>query len=173
MKTTEQWLDGILADKDKMNHWLERQYIGEITAATRIRKLSEAAPEKFRLVIKSIANDEARHASWIGGLLYPRGIAIPVIKNAEERYWKPILSELDTFEKTAAAGYHAEGMRLIRIRALANDKRVDQDIRDVFSKILPDEEFHEKAFGAMTSEDAIELTRNLHELGLELLGLEA
>lgn len=61
---------------------------------------------------------------------------------------------------------------MVRIRALASDERVDKDIREVFTKILPDEEFHERAFGAMTSTNQIESTRGLHELGLELLGLE-
>lgn len=175
MKTTEQWLDGILSSKAELDHWLERQYIGELTAAKRIRDLADTAPEKFKAVINRIADDEALHAFWVGELLITRGIGVSWVDqaDAEARYWKPILSELDTFEKTAAAGHHAEGMRLIRIRALAADERVDSDIREVFAKILPDEEFHERAFGAMTSEEAIEVTRNLHELGLELLGLEA
>ena len=175
MKTTEQWLDGILSSKAELDHWLERQYIGELTAAKRIRALADTAPEKFKPVINRIAGDETQHAFWVGMLLKTRGINTPNVDkaDAEARYWKPILSELDTFEKTAAAGHHAEGMRLIRIRALAADERVDSDIREVFAKILPDEEFHERAFGAMTSKEAIEVTRNLHELGLELLGLEA
>ena len=172
MTTTQQWLDRILSSESELHHWLERQFIGELTAAKRIRKLADEAPEKFKPVINRIADDEAQHAFWVGELLVARGITLPAIEHAEDRYWKPILSELDSFEKTAAAGHHAEGMRLIRIRALAADERVDSDIREVFAKILPDEEFHERAFGAMTSADQIEATRGLHELGLERLGLE-
>ena len=172
MTTTQQWLDRILSSESELHHWLERQFIGELTAAKRIRKLADEAPDKFKPVINRIADDEAQHAFWVGELLIARGIAVPAIEHAEDRYWKPILSELDSFEKTAAAGHHAEGMRLIRIRALASDERVDSDIRQVFAKILPDEEFHERAFGAMTSADQIEATRGLHELGLERLGLE-
>ena len=172
---TQQWLDKILADKTELEHWLQRQYIGEMTAAARILHLADIAPNQFKPVINRIADDEWKHTHLVGQLLIDRGINLPYVEHqdAEARYWKPILSELDTFEKTAAAGHHAEGMRLIRIRALAADERVDSDIREVFAKILPDEEFHERAFGAMTSEEAIEVTRNLHELGLELLGLEA
>ena len=169
---TQQWLDKITSDKDKLNHWLERQFIGEITAAKRIRKLADEAPEKFKPVLNRIADDEALHAFWVGELLVARSIQIPLIEHPEDRYWKPILSELDTFEKTAAAGHHAEGMRLVRIRALAESDKVDEDIREVFSRILPDEEFHEKAFGAMTDKQSMEVMRDKHEAGLELLGLE-
>lgn len=172
MTTTQQWLDRILSSESELHHWLQRQFIGELTAAKRIRKLADTSPDKFKPVITRIADDEAQHAFWVGELLLTRGITVPAIEHAEDRYWKPILSELDSFEKTAAAGHHAEGMRLIRIRALASDDRVDSDIREVFTKILPDEEFHERAFGAMTSTDQIEATRGLHELGLERLGLE-
>ena len=105
-------------------------------------------------------------------MLVTRDIQIPVIEHAEDRYWKPILSELDTFEKTAAAGHHAEGMRLVRIRALADSDKVDNDIREVFRKILPDEEFHEVAFGKMSNDEAIKHMQDKHEAGLELLGLE-
>ena len=169
---TKEWLNKTLSSDAELHHWLERQYIGEITAAKRIHKLADEAPEKFKPVLSKIAVDEALHACWVMDLLVARGISVPSIEHSEDRYWKPILSELDTFEKTAAAGYHAEGMRLVRIRALASDIRVDQDIRDVFAKILPDEEFHEKAFGAMSTDEAKGFMSSKHEEGLSRLGLE-
>lgn len=90
---TQQWLDKVTSSKEELHHWLERQYIGEMTAA-------------------------------------------------------------------------------LRIRALADSDKVDADIREVFRKILPDEEFHEKAFGAMSDDESIEFMREKHEAGLDLLGLE-
>lgn len=173
MKTTEQWLEHVLASKADLHHWLQRQYIGEVTAANRIHKLAQAAPYKHFKTLSKIASDELSHAMWVLDLLEARQIPIPKIESAEERYWKPILGEAeDDFDKTAAAGYHAEGMRLIRIRALAADPRVDQDIRDVFARILPDEEFHERAFGAIASERAKAIMANKHQEGLDRLGLE-
>ena len=169
---TQQWLDKVTSSKDELHHWLERQFIGEITAAKRIRKLADEAPEKFKPVINRIADDESLHAFWVGELLVNRNIQIPTVEHAEDRYWKPILSELDSFEKTAAAGHHAEGMRLVRIRALAESDKVDEDIRNVFRKILPDEEFHEKAFGNMSNDESVEFMRDKHKAGLEMLGLE-
>lgn len=169
---TQEWLNKVTSSKEELHHWLERQYIGEMTAAQRIGQLVQEAPVKFKPVLAKIAADELQHAMWVWELLAIRDIKAPVIEHAEDRYWKPILSELDTFEKTAAAGHHAEGMRLVRIRALADSDKVDEDIRDVFRRILPDEEFHEKAFGAMSDEDNIKFMREKHEAGLDMLGLE-
>jgi rubrerythrin len=170
---TEQWLNKVLSSKEELNHWLQRQYVGEVTAANRIHSLALAAPYKHFKVLSKIASDELNHATWVLDLLEAREIPLPKIESAEDRYWKPILGEAeDDFDKTAAAGFHAEGMRLVRIRALANDARVDQDIRDVFARILPDEEYHEKAFGAIASERAKAVMANKHEEGLNRLGLE-
>lgn len=171
---TQQWLDKVLSSQAELIHWLQRQYIGEVTAAQRIRALADRSDiaEQYKKVVLKIAEDEVRHAVWVKALLDARGIALPTIANAEGRYWKPVLEAAEDFDTMAAAGHHAEGMRLVRIRALAADERVDADIREVFQKILPDEEFHERAFGAMASVDAIAFMRDKHEKGLELLGLE-
>ena len=170
---TQEWLEKVLSSEAELHHWLGRQYIGEVTAANRIHALARPAPEKFQKVLYKIASDELNHAQWVLTLLEARNIPIPRMESPEERYWKPIIEEAeDDFDKTAAAGYHAEGMRLVRIRALANDERVDQDIRDVFTRILPDEEYHEKAFGAIASDRAKALMANKHQEGLDRLGLE-
>lgn len=172
MKTTE-WINKILANPAELTHWLQRQYIGEVTAAKRITDLARVAPVKHAKTLYKIASDELSHAKWVLDLLEARQIPTPKIESPEERYWKPVLNEtMDDFDKTAAAGFHAEGMRLVRIRALAADPRIDQDIRDVFAKILPDEEFHERAFGAIASEQAKHIMADKHAEGLNLLGLE-
>jgi rubrerythrin len=169
---TQEWLNKVISSEAELHHWLQRQYIGEVTAANRIHKLAVAAPYKHFKTLSKIAIDELEHAKWVLDLLEARNIPIPKIETPEERYWKPILNEADSFDKTAAAGFHAEGMRLVRIRALAADPRVAEDIRDVFTRILPDEEFHEKAFGAIASEKAKNTMAHKHQEGLDRLGLE-
>lgn len=170
---TQQWLDKVTSSKAELHHWLERQYIGERLAAERIAELAhEKRSTRYGRLLESIALDELQHSTWVADLLTARGIELPVPTMEGTRYWAPILDSLHTFEEIAGAGHHAETMRLHRIRALAADEKIDQDIRNVFAKILPDEEFHAKAFAAMSTEDAIEATRALHNLGLETLGLE-
>lgn len=172
--TTQQWLAKILSSKDKLHNWLIRQYIGEMTAVGRIARLASTAPEKNQPILWKIADDEFQHATWVLNLLIARGISCPDIENAqaEDRYWKPVKEGMNTFEDTAAAGHYAESMRLVRIRAIVNCTEIDKDIRDVFIKILPDEEMHEKAFKAMTNQASLDKMKSKHEAGLKLLGLE-
>jgi len=173
MKTTKQWLAEVKADPAKLTQWLERQYIGEALAADRIKTLAATKQNsRHGKLLDRIAADEFKHASWVAKLLVDRGIAIPTPTMEDTRYWEPILDNLHTFEEIAGAGHHAEVMRLMRITELANDVEIDADIRQVFKQILPDEQFHAKAFEAMSTKDAIDSTRELHNMGLEMLGLE-
>jgi hypothetical protein len=175
---THQWLDKITSSQEELTHWLQRQYVGEVTASNRIKNLTTQFQDKFTekpnwvMVIEKIADDEARHAEWVKQLLVSRNIDIPSTEDAEKRYWSKIGLDDLSFEDTAAAGHHAEHMRLVRIRALADSEKVDNDIREVFKKILPDEEFHEKAFKIMATEESIKKMLDKHEAGMQALGLE-
>lgn len=173
MKTTKQWLEEVKADPVKLTHWLKRQYIGECLAADRIELLAKTVNGRHKHVLMKIAKDEATHAAWVLGLLVSRNIKVPEVSIKDTRYWEPILGNLNSFEEIAGAGHHAETMRLIRIRALAADSMIADDIRQVFTNILPDEEMHAKAFAAMSNESAIESTKALHKQGLDFLGLAA
>mgnify|MGYP000211553779 FL=1 len=172
MKTTQQWLDEVKASPEKLTQWLERQYVGEALAAERIQSLADCTPGRANAILEKIAADEKKHTEWVAELLTARGITLPAPTYDGTRYWEPILENLHTFSEIAGAGHHAEAMRLIRIRALAVDEDIDEDIREVFTRILPDEEMHAKAFAALSTPESIESTRQLHNAGLELLGLE-
>lgn len=170
-KTTNQWVAQIKADPKKLKHWLQRQYVGEVLAAARIASLVKVAPTNWKWHLTSIARDEAKHAVWVKGLLTSRNIKPTKPTYRSTRYWKPILGKRYSFEEVAAIGHHAEKMRLNRITALANDPEIDQDIRDVFKKTLPDEKFHAAAFFAMSTDEAVQSTKDLHQAGLKMLGL--
>ena len=173
MKTTAQWLEEVKFAPNKLNHWLHRQYIGEVLAASRIRQLADDCKNpKHKRVIEKIADDEDNHAEWVKQLLITRNIPIPIPTYENTRYWAPILGNEFSFEEVAGVGHHAETMRLSRIRAIAEDGEMDEDIREVFKRILPDETFHAQAFEAMSTPEAIEYTRKFHVAGTNVLGLE-
>jgi hypothetical protein len=172
MKTTEQWIHEIKTVPGKLEHWLKRQYIGEMLAANRIAELATTqVGTRSEHILNRIASDEKRHSEWIKGLLDARKIPLPTVSIDGTRYWEPILGNLHSFEEVAGAGHHAETMRLVRIEMLSNDEDIDSDIRNIFSAILVDEQFHAKAFNALSTPAAIENTRLLHADGLKLLGL--
>lgn len=171
LKTSSQWLEGIKRDPERFNNWLTRQYVGETLAARRVGDLASQTPAPHQEVLLMIAADEARHAMWVAGLLTARGLTIPAVSYDKDRYWKEALPEGLTFDELLAAGAHAEGMRLERIRLLASDPEVDEDVRLVFQRILPDEERHEAAFKFMAPKEALEATAANHHRGMLALGL--
>lgn len=177
MNMSTQWWSETKADASKINAWLVKQYVGEITAAMRIRNVTEQYKDglgRSYAVLQKIISDEERHAGWVGELLTARGIELPVVnkEEAEQRYWAEVLPTIESFEDAAAVGAHAEEMRLHRIMAIAEDADAPADIRDVFQRILPDEQFHAKAFAAMSSQEALIKNEGNHRRGLEVLGLE-
>lgn len=179
MSTTAEWLAKILSSKEELHHWLKRQWIGEVGAYYRItnvaRKyyLNQELPIGAFDTLQNIAEQEMNHAGWVRDLLETRGLlGQSDIPSGEEKYWKPILGSMESFEEIAAAGHHAEAMRLVRIRALCECEGIDEDIRNVFKRILPEEVFHEAAFKRLSSPEALEKMSGKHQEGLRLLGLE-
>jgi tRNA isopentenyl-2-thiomethyl-A-37 hydroxylase MiaE len=170
MKTSTQWLSEIKSNPFKLIDWLQRQYIGEVLASQRISQLAEDYPQEFKILSK-IALDEYNHAELIKTLLINRNIKLPTITDEDVRYWKPILGNLHSFEEIAGAGHHAEAMRLVRIKLLAEDSEIAEDIRLTFKSILKDEEWHSSAFKNLSTPSAIESTKIIHEEGLNMLGL--
>lgn len=172
MQTSQQWWEATKNDPDRFNHWLVRQYTGEVTAASRITKLALDfnATGRNAKVLEVIAQQEAQHAEWIKGLLETRGVET-VIEPAEDRYWAATLPGIDSLDTGTAVAAHAEKMRLDRIMVIANDPEAPSDVRETFAKILRDELFHERAFREMSSQEALDRTAGNHDLGMQALGL--
>lgn len=155
--------------------WLRKQYHGEHTAAQRIEAYADAhvpRDSRWQKVLVTIAEQERRHAGWVGDLLRARG-ETPAPLRKPERYWDQTLGAIDSLQTGAAVAAHAEEMRLARIEVIASDDAADapEDIRAVFARILPDERFHARAFASMAGASALAQTRGNHERGLAALGL--
>ena len=54
---------------------------------------------------------------------------------------------------------------------IAADPEIDTDIREVFQRILPQEEFHAHAFKVMAGERGMAATANAHAAGRAAIGL--
>lgn len=167
-----EWWNKTKASPEKLLKWLKDQYHGEVTAATRIRELIliyDANP-KWKETVELIASQEEKHAEWVGGLLKTRGIG-PEILNKRERYWEETIKQITDWDTGCAVAAHAEAMRLERIKVICKDESADEDIKEVFAKILVEEEFHEKAFRTFSTSEAMEKTLAGHLAGLNELGL--
>jgi len=174
MKTSKEWWDRVKHDPVLLVRWLRQQFHGEAAAAIRMKKFvqlyGEAAGFNERRTVEEIARQEADHAKWVGQLLLDRGIT-PAILQKTERYWDETLKGIDSWETGCAVAAHAEAMRLDRIRVIAADPESPADVREVFARILPQEEFHERAFRSFTTDAALFTTLGNHTAGAEALGL--
>lgn len=172
-RTSVEWWVATKADPARLAQWLRRQYVGEMAAVNLLSELlirfgSQAPADGWHQVHKVMCQ-EATHARWVYEVMAARGIAPEPNGNAERRYWAQVLPNVNSWAEAMAAGYHAERMRLERIRVIAADldPAVD-DLRVAFSRILPHEEWHERVFDHLRG--GTELTR-YHERGLDALNL--
>lgn len=173
MRTSRTWWNETKASPEKLRAWLRDQFRGEATAGPRIDALRDAfaAPgSRPWRILTVIADQERKHARWVGELLAARGEAV-TIDPVAERYWPAVTEMVEDLASGAAVGAHAEKMRLARIEAIVADEDAPEDIRRVFAKILPDERFHERAFRRLAGEAALARTAAAHDRGRTLLGL--
>jgi rubrerythrin len=167
------WWRKTKGDPAAFIEWLHDQYRGETGAAGRIELLRDRyAPPGSRAfrVLTVVAAQERRHASWIGELLKARGEP-PSPSGKPDRYWRRTLPSIRDLATGAAVGAHAEAMRLERIAAIAADEESAADVRAVFRRILPEEQFHHRAFASLSTPEAMAATEGAHELGRAALGL--
>jgi rubrerythrin len=172
-RTSQEWWDCVKVDAQKMHDWLKNQYHGEKLAATRIREFIIPKMEgKYQFLVERIADDEDRHASWVGNLLHARGITAEILEK-EERYWNEVMTEdfREDGNYAAAVAAHAEEMRLERIKVIMQDDESPEDIKSVFTNIYKDEMFHAKGFKLIAGDEYYNKASENHARGLEALGL--
>lgn len=170
-RQSKTWWDKTKKSDKKITAWLQKQYIGEARAVSRLKiYLDHFNPSsKVRKVVEKIAGQEGQHADWIEDLLYTR-FAVPDLRH-EDRYWKHTLQDIRSFDDMCGVAWAAESMRLERIKVISGDKTAPEDIRNTFKKILKDELFHERAFRTLSSQTSKKKALVNHVKGLKSIGL--
>lgn len=179
MQTSKQWWDATKHDEQALERWLTAQYIGERTAVMRLQKLAQIClehnlPAWKRRLVKLIAGDEYKHASWVADLLFHFQFPVPFVHDKavyEGRYWEKVLVGDKTVEDLFAVGALAEDMRLKRIRAIVEDPETHPKFREIFAKILDDEEGHAAIFAVLAGPEALARNAGQHAEGYKALGL--
>lgn len=172
-RTSAQWWAETKINNETLINWLKNQYHGEAVASERIKKFILPHFEgKYGFMVERIADDEERHASWVGKLLSDRGVT-PEVLQKEEKYWREVMTEdfNNDGNYAAAVAAHAEEMRLERISVIMNDEDAPSDIRKVFTDIYKDELFHAKGFRLIAGDEYYNKTSEKHARGVEALGL--
>lgn len=173
--TSEQWWSEVKADSQKLEKWLQRQYVGEFAAvhllAEILLKYGSQMTECERSNVAKVAHQELLHGTWISELLNSRGVSPEDNASATRRYWNEVLPSVTDFKTSMQAAHQAENMRLARIRTIANDEEAPEDIRNVFKAILPHEEWHEIIFSEMMGDSYSDSLEAAHNQGLFALSL--
>jgi rubrerythrin len=172
-KSSRQWWEATRDDPARLLAWLADQYRGEATAAGRIEALRDLHAEpgsRAHRILTAIAAQERRHAGWVAELLRARGHE-PAPPHDHSRYWREPLAAIVDLATGCAVGAHAEAMRLERIETICDDPAAPPDVCAVFTRILPEERFHERAFRSLATPEALDATRDAHTLGRAALGL--
>ncbi len=177
MRESTEWWNETKADKAKLHHWLQRQYVGEFAAVNLlsmilIRHGAEMTPAEMHNVYRVMCQ-EALHGSWMAELLAAEGIRPEPHADATRRYWEDVLPAVGDFRDAMQAAQQAESMRLHRIRAIAEDDSGDAPLHicEVFKRILPHEEWHEQVFGEMRGDHDNPALHAGHTAGLAALSL--
>lgn len=165
MQTSAEWWNETKNDTVKLHYWLQRQCYGEFEAFKRLKSLSNQFNNE---IIDKIAGQEFMHHKWLKEYMLKHNI--PELPKHETRYWNEVNLKFENLEQAAAVAYHAESMRLERIRLIAKDE-THLDLAQIFQKILIDEEFHAEAFKFISDDDEIAIAKIDHEAGLQALGL--
>ena len=133
-------------------NWLQGQYIGEINAVASMEALLEVFKQqpgtpKAGLLVEKIVRDEKNHVALIGKLLVSRGVEPRMPCETA------VLDGLDTWDDGCAIASRAEAVRAGEIRIVLNDPDTPDDVKMVFSLILSEEAFHERAFRRLAGEE--------------------
>jgi rubrerythrin len=176
MRTSSQWWNEIKSNPEELKQWLIRQYVGEMAAVNLlsdvlIRFGGDMAETEWDDVYK-VMMQEAKHARWVKELLADRHIGIPAGLDATRRYWEEVIPAVEKLDDAAHAAHNAEEMRLHRIRTIAEETDpAYADLQNVFQRILPDEEWHERVFDGLCRTEHNPKMDTAHNKGLRALSL--
>jgi rubrerythrin len=176
---TRNWWHGLLDDKEKLIRFLKRLHQNEFDAEERFRVFADSWKDinedirykDAREVIHLIADQEAYHAKLVEEVLGYRAEVPLLEKKDESKYWRETMPHVHNLETAAAVGAFAEVTALNRFRILVSDTDTPEDLRQIFSLILPDETFHARALSHIAGSEAMNAIRPYHIAGLEALGL--
>lgn len=173
-----EWWSEVLATPGKLEDWLKRQYHSEASAVPRIAKLQDrversdiANKEEWRWLLTIISQDEAKHATQVAKLMESRGLVAKILPEHRSKYMKKFQELPDTIEVMTAVAAYAELTSLTRFGAILQHPDTPQDIRQEFTSILFEEEFHHAAFRRLAGSAAYELASQAHQRGLDAVGI--
>lgn len=160
---TEQWWDMLLNDEEKLHRWLIKLLWVEKGGFDdySIRALQFPHTHEQKLILRKIALDEEKHSRMIEFVLRDRGIT-EFPNDQPSSYWGTMFENIKDVTDYAAASAYGEIAAANRFSFLVNYPFTPDDLKDLFSNILPDEQFHVTALTEIAGKGKMNKFRNLH-----------
>lgn len=165
LEFTKDWWRRCIADNHKMTLWLQKLQRTELSGYTDHIEFmaTHKISNREQLILTNIANDELKHSGLLIDLFADRKIeAVPV--GEESSYWLDILKDVQTFEDYCAANYFGEALAAFRFDVIHSMPETPADIRELISKVLPDEIFHRETLQRLAGDDTLARMKLLHDV---------
>ncbi len=165
---TTAWWSRLVPDEAALTKWLQKLEVTERDGQARNIAANEqwnpAGPE-YRSVAERIllqtGDDEARHADMIVDVLRARGLG-PSGNPPSSIYWARMETHITSLESCCAVFALGERLAAERFQIIVDHPDTPDDIRALVSLILPDENYHTKAYQRLAGQVEIDKMMEHH-----------
>lgn len=169
---TTAWWERTIKDEAKLILWLQKLQQTEIGGyddyMVFIRQFEPE--ERTRKIFSNIADDELKHSGLIVDLLEARGYRNS-LDDLSSTYWATMNENIIDLKTAAAVNYFGEALAAFRFEVIAEHKETPGDIKELLSKVLPDEQFHRETLKRIAGNDLLEsMAEKHHRAVAELRG---
>lgn len=170
---TREWWSQLLADKPRMDRWLQKLQITEyngfqdnLDARDRWAGDDDVAAQIFW----ATGQDELRHAYMLTAVLNERGVrAAETGSILPSVYWDEMEVGITSLETCAAVFHLGETLAAERFEILLCHGGTPAGIKEFLERALPDEQHHARIYRKLTTDDAIAHVTGLHHRAIALI----
>lgn len=160
---TSAWWSRTLKDEPKLIAWLQKLEQTEIGGYDDYMAFIAAfdPDERTHKIFTNIAEDEKKHAGIITDVLSARGFELNPVR-VPSTYWMTMNSHIVDLQTAAAVNYFGEALAAFRFEVLIEHHDTPQDIKEMLSIILPDEQFHRETLKRLSGDKLDEFVDHHH-----------
>ena len=164
IKFTQDWWVRTVNDPERLTLWLQKLQRTELSGYQDHIDFMEkfTITDRDRRILTNIAEDELTHSNLLIDLFWGRNIPVVAV-GATSTYWDEILAKVNTVEDYCAANYFGEALASYRFEIILGMKETPGDIKEVISRVLPDEIFHRETLMRLAGDEVIERMRVHHD----------
>lgn len=166
---TNEWWSRTVNDKKRLIAWLHKLHgteIGGFDDYTNFIAQYEM-DARTKTIFQNIAADELRHGGLIADLC--DSMNQPIIEMPKSTYWAEMNENIIDLKSAAAVNYFGEALAAFRFEVIMEHPETTDDIKNLLSVVLPDEQFHRTTLNKIAGSDLIEQLQSKHDAAVARL----